>query len=261
MKKFALFKYQPSGAPGVLKRYGRGLLAAAAFFAAAGIFLLANGGLPRLNSPSGEQYPVRGVDVSVYQGGIDWKTLAEQGISFAFIKATEGSSSVDPNFCWNYSQARQSGLRIGAYHFFSFDSNGAAQAENFICVVEPFEGMLPPVVDVELYGSKKMHPPAREEVTEQLTVLLERLEDHYGLRPVIYATGSAYERYLTGSYAGYDIWIRNVYSAPRLKDGRDWTFWQYTDRGRLDGYAGEEPYIDLNVFNGTEEEFAAYPAR
>ena len=117
MKKFAVFKYQPSGAPGVLKRYGRGLLAAAAFFAAAGIFLLANGGLPRLNSPSGERYPVRGVDVSVYQGGIDWKTLAEQGISFAFIKATEGSSSVDPNFCWNYSQARQSGLRIGAYHF------------------------------------------------------------------------------------------------------------------------------------------------
>ena len=91
--------------------------------------------------------------------------------------------------------------------------------------------------------------------------LLERLEDHSGLRPVIYATGSAYERYLTGSYAGYDIWIRNVYSAPRLKDGRDWTFWQYTDRGRLDGYAGEEPYIDLNVFNGTAEEFAAYPAR
>ena len=261
MKKFALFKYQPSGAPGVLKRYGRGLLAVAAFFAAAGIFLLANGGLPRLNSPSGERYPVRDVDVSVYQGGIDWKTLAEQDISFAFIKATEGSSSVDPNFCWNYSQARQSGLRIGAYHFFSFDSNGAAQAENFIGVVEPFEGMLPPVVDVELYGSKKMHPPAREEVTEQLTVLLERLEDHYGLRPVIYATGSAYERYLAGSYAGYDIWIRNVYSAPRLKDGRDWTFWQYTDRGRLDGYAGEEPYIDLNVFNGTAEEFAAYPAR
>ena len=124
--------------------------------------------------------------------------------------------------------------------------------------MEPFDGMLPPVVDVELYGSKKLHPPAREEVTEQLTLLLKRLEEHYGMRPVLYATGSAYGRYLAGGYEGYDIWIRNVYFTPRLKDGRDWTFWQYTDRGQLDGYAGEEPYIDLNVFNGTEE-FAAYP--
>ena len=92
MKKFALFKYQPSGAQGVLKRYGKGMLAAAAFFAAAGMFLLANGELPRLNSPSGERYPVRGVDVSVYQGRIDWKTLAEQGISFAFIKEQKAAA-------------------------------------------------------------------------------------------------------------------------------------------------------------------------
>ena len=125
--------------------------------------------------------------------------------------------------------------------------------------MEPFDGMLPPVVDVELYGDRKLHPPAREEVTEQLTLLLKRLEEHYGMRPALYATGSAYDRYLAGEYEEYDIWIRNVYFSPSLKDGRDWTFWQYTDRGQLDGYAGEEPYIDLNVFNGTEEEFAAYP--
>ena len=67
------------------------------------------------------------------------------------------------------------------------------------------------------------------------------------------------DRYLAGEYEEYDIWIRNVYFTPSLNDGRDWTFWQYTDRGQLDGYTGEEPYIDLNVFNGTEEEFAAYP--
>ena len=79
------------------------------------------------------------------------------------------------------------------------------------------------------------------------------------MRPVLYATGSAYDRYLAGEYEEYDIWIRNVYFSPSLKDDRDWTFWQYTDRGQLDGYTGEEPYIDLNVFNGTEKEFAAYP--
>lgn len=101
--------------------------------------------------------------------------------------------------------------------------------------------MLPPVVDVELYGEKNLHPPTREAVTAQLSLLLE---EHYGVRPVLYATGSAYKKYLS-----------------RLGDGRDWTFWQYTDRGRLAGYEGEEVYIDLNVFNGTEEQFAAYTGR
>lgn len=98
-------------------------------------------------------------------------------------------------------------------------------------------------------------------MTEQLSLLLQRLEEHYGMRPVIYATGSAYERYLAGGYGEYDIWIRNVFFSPRLGDGRDWTFWQYTDRGRLAGYEGEEPFIDLNVFNGAIEEFAAYSGR
>ena len=219
------------------------------------------GGIPRLNAPSAKQYPVRGVDVSVYQGRIDCDTLAEQGISFAFIKATEGSGSEDPNFQRNWGQARQSGLRVGAYHFFSFDSGGDTQAENFIRAVEPVEGMLPPVVDVELYGEKKRDPPARETVTEQLSLLLGRLEEHYGQRPILYATGSAYDRYLTGGFEGYDIWIRNVYWTPQLKDGRDWTFWQYTDRARLAGYEGEEPFIDMNVFNGTPEEFAVYPKK
>lgn len=259
MGSWSFFKGWPRGGRGP-SIYAVGVcLLAGALVAAAGA--LACGGLPRLNRPSPEDYPVRGVDVSVYQGEIHWQTLAEQGVSFAFVKATEGSAAVDPNFRHNYDQARQSGLRVGAYHFFSFDSGGETQAENFIRAVEPFAGMLPPVVDLELYGDYKLRPPARRQVTEQLTALLERLEEHYGLRPVLYATTSAYGRYLAGEYEEYDIWIRNVYFFPRLKDGRDWTFWQYTDRGRLDGYAGEEAYIDLNVFCGTAEEFAAYPGR
>lgn len=261
MKTFFLFSRQPQGGCSVSKGMGRGCLLACALCAAAVLFLFVNGGIPRLNAPSEKEFPVRGVDVSVYQGQIDWQTLAAQNISFAFIKATEGSASEDPNFQYNYEQARRNGLRVGAYHFFSFDSEGQTQAENFIQTVAPFEGMLPPVVDVELYGEKKKHPPARETVTEQLTPLLERLEEHYGMRPVLYATVSSYKRYLAEGYEAYDIWIRNVYCIPHLQEGRDWTFWQYTDREKLDGYAGEEPYIDMNVFNGTREEFMAYPSR
>ena len=107
------------------------LLAAVLLSAFVLAFLVWNGYL-LLNNPSRERYPVRGVDVSKYQGEIDWPVLAEQEISFAFIKATEGSSHVDARFAYNYEEARKTGLRVGAYHFFSFDSGGDTQAENFI---------------------------------------------------------------------------------------------------------------------------------
>lgn len=69
-------------------------------------------------NPRKELYPVRGVDVSSYQGKIDWNVIASQGISFAFVKATEGSSLVDPCFASNYGNAAAAGLQVGAYHFF-----------------------------------------------------------------------------------------------------------------------------------------------
>ena len=86
------------------------------------VLLLWNGVL-RLD-PSAERYPVRGVDVSSYQGEIDWPALSQQGLDFAFIKATEGSSDVDARFARNWEQAQKTDQRIGAYHFFSFDSAG-----------------------------------------------------------------------------------------------------------------------------------------
>ena len=108
-----------------------------------------------LNHPSGKEYPVRGVDVSAYQGEIDWDVLEKQEIDFAFVKATEGSSFVDRRFIQNYEEARKTDLRIGAYHFFSFDSSGKTQAENFIKNVPVDDEMLPPVVDFEFYGDKE----------------------------------------------------------------------------------------------------------
>ncbi len=221
-------------------------------------FALVFHGVILLNNPSRTRYPVRGVDVSSYQGEIDWQVLSGQGISFAFIKATEGSSHVDPCFAENYRQAAETSLRIGAYHFFSFDSPGKTQADNFIAQVKPVDNMLPPVVDVEFYGNKELDPPEPEAVRAQLDVFLQELEAYYGMKPILYSTEKAYDLYLAGEYADYDIWFRDVIGFPQLSDGRQWTFWQYSNRGRLEGYAGEESYIDLNVFFGTLEEFAAY---
>ena len=236
---------------------GGGILGSVGILLGILFFLLWNGTI-LLNNPSMTEYPVRGVDVSSYQGEIDWKTLSSQNLSFAFIKATEGSSFVDPCFDYNYEQAQKTDLLIGAYHFFSYDSSGEDQAENFISTVSKIDNMLPPVIDLEFYGDKEKNPPKQKAVREQLDRMLKKLEDHYGQKPVIYATEKSYSLYLAGVYEEYDIWIRNVITGPSLSDNRQWTFWQYTNREQLTGYRGKEKYIDMNVFSGTPEEFSAY---
>lgn len=227
--------------------------------AALTVFLLVFNGVILLNNPSKSEFPVRGVDVSHYQGEIDWQVLAKEDISFAFIKATEGSTYTDKRFEYNFAEAQKTDLAVGAYHFFSFESPGATQAENFIKAVRPFEGMLPPVIDLEFYGNNENDPPKREAVGAQLKIMLDALEAEYGLVPIIYATEESYDTYLKGAYEQYDIWIRDVIFEPELSDGRLWTFWQYTNRETLDGYKGEERYIDVNVFKGTTADFDGYP--
>lgn len=222
-------------------------------------FLVWNG-VVILNSLAVMKYPVKGIDVSSYQGVIDWKELSDEDISFAFIKATEGSSFVDKRFAYNFEEAQNTHLAVGAYHFFSYDSEGKTQAQNFIDTVKPFEGMLPPVIDLEFYGDKELNPPTREYVDSQLKAMLQALEDHYGQKPIIYATEKSYAFYLAGDYDGYDIWIRNVITKPELSDHRSWTFWQYTNREKLSGYHGTEQYIDMNVFYGGIREFDEYTA-
>lgn len=204
------------------------------------------------------QHEVRGVDVSSYQGEIDWAVLAAQDIDFAYIKATEGSGHVDPCFSSNWAGASAAGLRAGAYHFLSFDSPGETQAANFIAAVTPSEGMLPPAVDLEFYGDYIRRPPSAELVRSILEPVLERLRAEYGVCPVVYATERSYALYLADGGYDCDLWIRSVRRAPALSGGVDWAFWQYTSRAVLPGYSGEERFIDLNVFRGTAGEFQSY---
>jgi lysozyme len=212
-------------------------------------------GIIWFNNPSTQQYPVRGVDVSSYQGIIDWNVLSQQDIDFAFIKATEGSSSQDNKFHDNWKNAGNTKLKIGAYHFFSYESSGTAQAENFIRTVPNSAGMLPPVVDIEFYGENKRNPVSRQTASKILDELLDKLEKHYRKKPIIYATQKSYELYIKGGYDSFPIWIRDIIKTPELPDKRNWTFWQYSPRKILKGYSGEEKYIDMNVFNGNESDF------
>lgn len=210
------------------------------------------------NAISAKLYPVKGVDVSSYQGKIEWDELQKQDIRFAFIKATEGSNFVDNYFVENWKEAENTTLRIGAYHFFSFDSEGKTQAQNYIQTVPNTKQALPPVIDVEFYGDKDKNPPKRSKVQEELHSMVGMLEKHYGKRVILYTTKEVYELYMKNSFAQCDIWIRDVFTKPTLSDNRNWTFWQYTDRERLEGYSGDEKFIDVNVFYGDEEVFAEY---
>ena len=203
-------------------------------------------------------YPLRGVDVSNYQGEIDWAVLASQDIDFAFIKATEGSSHQDPSFEANWKAAAETDIAVGAYHFFSFDSPGSTQAEWFIKNMGDLSGKLVPVVDVEYYGNKAANPPTKEDVSKNLQDCLNLLEEEYGKKPIIYTTYRVYHRYIRDDFSDYPLWIRNVYYSPNLDLKGKWQFWQYSDTAILDGYAGKEPCIDLNVFYGSEAEFEDY---
>ena len=209
------------------------------------------------NHPSAKKHPIRGVDVSSYQGDIDWDILADQNIDFAFIKATEGSGSQDAYFSGNFENALKTHLKVGAYHFFSYDSPGATQAENFINTVPKIDGMLPPVIDIEFYGDKASNPPTREETESILNELLRRLEERYGQKPIIYTTGKSYDLYIKGGHYDHSIWIRDLLGEPSLPD-RKWVFWQYNNRKRLKGYSGPEKCIDMNIFNGSKEDFLAF---
>ncbi len=222
------------------------------------IALLLFFGVIHLNNPRSADYPVRGVDLSSYQGTVDWDVLSAQNISFAFIKATEGSSLVDPQFQENWAAAARTDLRIGAYHFFSFESSGEKQAELFCNTVGAVPGMLPPVIDVEFYGGFRSEKDIDvAAVKRELRVLVDILCAEYGMKPIIYASASTYDAIVRDDFSDCDLWYRSVYS--RIPSDVKWTFWQYSNRHVLDGYEGRERYIDMNVFSGNHDEFVKYP--
>lgn len=242
------------GSPKKHLKTGLAALAAAVLLSAGLVGAYLNGiFIP--NQIRARHYEVRGADVSSYQGDIDWQVLAAQDIQFAYIKATEGSGHVDERFAENWRAVSATDLYVGAYHFFSYDSPGRTQADNFIATVPMTENALPPVVDLEFYGDKAKHPPTKEAVVPELHNLLEALEQHYGKRPILYVTDTTYLLYVYGQLDDYDIWYRDVITDP--PEGH-WAIWQYTNRMKLDGYDGKETFIDMNAFMGTKEEWERF---
>ena len=203
-----------------------------------------------------KNYEVKGIDVSNYQGEVEWNIIAKEDIKFAFIKATEGENYVDSYFSKNYQEAKNTGLVLGAYHFFDAEADGEKQADNFINTVGELSEneFLLPIVDVEFYNKQNPEP---DTIRKELTKFLSKVEKKYKISPIIYVTQKSYKKYIAENFHEYDIWVRNVWTKPKIENDK-WTFWQYTDKAKLQGYQGKEKYIDLNVYNGTKDQFKGY---
>lgn len=223
-------------------------------FIAAVLFFLFYNGILWFVYPSLSGYDIKGIDVAHYQGEIDWEIIAKQNIRFAFVKATEGSSHIDAQFERNMLGANENEIPVGAYHFFSSESGGKTQAENFINAVSVFQTDLPPVLDFEIPPEKKEQ---KEKIIAEAKIFLTELENYFNIKPIIYTTYESFGVFLQDGFNEYPFWIRDLFGEPKIKD-IEWIFWQYSDRGRLKGITGQQKFVDLNVFNGNEEEFEKY---
>ena len=151
-----------------------------------------------------EKYPVRGIDVSAHNGVIDMQKVADSGVEFVFIKATEGVDFKDRNFRTKFDNARRAGLITGLYHFFRFDRDGVEQAINLMRSVGSRRPELGLVIDVEKAGNPDSIPT--ETVKNRLLQMVDYL-NLLGHRVMFYSNKVVYYEYLSETFPGAPLWI------------------------------------------------------
>lgn len=202
--------------------------------------------------PDPAHYEVRGLDISAHNGEIDFERVKAQGFDFVVAKATEGATFRDRRFVDNIRRARKAGLRVGAYHFFRFDTPGYMQGLNFAAAVEGRDLDLPLVIDLEEWTNPTAQ--ATPLVINRLTEMLDHLEQR-GYKVMLYTNKNGYNRFLRSLPRSYPLWICSLGEEPELSG---WTLWQATHSGRVDGV--DHP-VDINAFAGSLSEWEAFLAR
>ena len=207
-----------------------------------------------------QRHPVHGIDVSKWQGEIDWVQVKQGGVDFAFIKATEGKDKADPKFHEYWQRANAVGIPHAPYHFYYFCSTADQQADWFIANVPKASMDLPPVLDVEWNGDSKTctKRPDAASVRAEMKRFMDRLESYYGKRPIIYTSVDFHRDNLVGHFEDYHFWVRSVAAHPReTYADRRWAFWQYTSTAVVPGIRGN---TDINVFAGTRKNWRKWLA-
>ncbi|MFL6200591.1 MAG: glycoside hydrolase family 25 protein [Thermoanaerobaculia bacterium] len=188
---------------------------------------------------------VQGIDVSHFQGVVNWPQVAQAGMAFAFAKATDGITYTDPDLAANWAGIQAAGLLRGAYHFFEPNDDATAQAQHFLTTVKLVPGDLPPVLDVEITGGV-----SNEQIWSGVATWLQIVEQDTGRQPILYtASGfwNAHQPDLT--LTSYPLWLADYATQPTLPTGwTSWLFWQHSQSGTVAGVTGS---VDLDQFSGT----------
>ncbi len=223
---------------------------------AAAWFCCASGGCPLVEQPlaAGDkplaleldlgELDIHGIDVSDHQGLVDFERVKCAGATFVFLRASQGITFKDDMYQRNYQAAKAAGLIVGAYHFYMTDDDPKYQLENFIQSVHLSPGDLPPVVDIEVMNQNSL-----PDLDHELKLFLDALEQHYGVRPIIYS-GERFANAELKDFGDYPLWLAEYEVAkPTLPSGWDrYHFWQFSEKGEVDGVGGA---VDTSRFNGS----------
>ena len=223
---------------------------------------------------------IYGIDISKYQHGkgrkkspIDWSRLrithlgsksrkrihgsVDYPVSFVYIKSTEGTTIQNPFYQTDYQHAHKHGFRVGTYHFFSLRSSAAEQAEYFLKHSVIRKGDFPPVLDVEPSHAQIASIGGADELFRRIRIWMNIVESRTGVRPILYISQGFVNRYLSQApdvRDKYQVWIARY---GEYKPDVRLVYWQLSPDGRVRGIQGE---VDINVFNGYQEQFDNYIA-
>ena len=187
---------------------------------------------------------VHGIDLSHYQGNVFWESVgANSKMAYVYLKATEGGTHIDKTYERNIELAHRYGLKVGSYHFFRPKTDLTKQLENFMSQCRPGDQDLLPMIDIESTGGLKT-----EEFCDSLFKFLDLVEKAYRQKPLLYTYTNLYNKYLKGKIDDYKLMIAQYSNeTTKLDDGKDYTMWQYTSKGRINGI---NAYVDKSRFMG-----------
>lgn len=197
---------------------------------------------------------VQGIDVSIFQGNVNWNAVATSDVRFAISRVSDGTQFIDSKFAANWQGSASVGLIRGAYQFFRPAQSASAQAAIMIQAVGQLgPGDLPAVLDVETADGQ-----SSATIVSKIQTWLDLVEEGTGKRPIIYAASGFWNTLSgTSAFADYDLWVANYFVncplVPNTWSG--WTMWQYGDNGSVPGIAGP---VDVNLFNGSLADLQAY---
>lgn len=197
---------------------------------------------------------VEGVDVSIYQGTVNWTAVKAAGRDFAIARISDGTGSLDSTFAANWAGIKSAGMVRGAYQYFEPGEDPTAQANIVINAVGMLvDGDLPVTADMEVAGGQ-----SGATIAAHLQTWANAVETGTGKKPMIYTSPGFWNGSVASTaFSSYPLWVANWGpSCPTLPTGwSTWPFWQYSDMGSVSGINAT---VDLDKFNGTLAQLQAF---